>query len=41
MLYNYVAKYGRDNFKFGIIQYIDFKPEVKWQNKKEILLKIE
>lgn len=41
MLYNYVAKYGWDIFKFGIIQYVDFKPEVEWQNKKEILLKIE
>lgn len=41
MLYYYVAKYGWDNFKLGIIQYVDFKPEVEWQNKKEILLKIE
>lgn len=41
ILYNNVAKYGWDNFKFGIIEYVDFEPNTEWQSLKDILLKKE
>lgn len=41
ILYNYVAKYGWENFTFGVIEYIDFELYLEWQAKKEILLKAE
>lgn len=41
MLYNYVARYGWDNFKFGVVKYLDFYPEREWPDKKDVLLKIE
>ena len=39
--YNYVAKYGWLNFKFGIIEYVTLNDNSKWQNKKEKLLRKE
>lgn len=41
IFYNHVAKYGWNNFKFGIIKYIDFELDTEWQDKKDILLKTE
>lgn len=41
ILYNYVAKYGWENFTFGVIEYIDFELYLEWEAKKEILLKAE
>lgn len=41
ILYNCVSKYGWDNFKFGIVKYLDFYPENEWFDKKDVLLKIE
>lgn len=41
ILYNSVAKYGWENFKFGIIKYVNFSDDMKWLDKKEILFRIE
>lgn len=41
IFYNHVIKYGWNNFKFGIIEYINFESDIEWQDKKDILLKIE
>jgi group I intron endonuclease len=41
IFYNHVTKYGWNNFKFGIIEYMNFESDIEWQDKKDILLKIE
>jgi len=41
VFYNHVAKYGWDNFRFGIIEYVDIELNKNWQDKKNILLSIE
>lgn len=39
--YNYVLKYRWTNFKFGVIQYVDFDTYVKWHKKREMILQIK
>lgn len=41
VLYRYVMEYGWNNFKFGIMEYIDFKQDTEFKDKRSIIIYTE